>query len=57
MTAPDCDHRVDGMTQYDLAYLQALYGISADKSLIFQQGDLTGRMEAALKRKPAPAAR
>jgi len=57
MTAPDCDHRVDGMTQYDLAYLQALYGISADKSLIFQQGDITGRMEAALKRKPAPAAR
>jgi len=57
MTAPDCDHRVDGMTQYDLAYLQALYGMSADKSLIFQQGDLTGRMEAALKRKPAPAAR
>jgi len=55
MTAPDCDHRVDGMTQYDLAYLQALYGISADKSLIFQRGDLTDRMEAALKRKPAPA--
>jgi hypothetical protein len=53
MTAPDCDHRVDGMTQYDLAYLQALYGISADKSLIFQRGDLTDRMEAALKRKPA----
>ena len=55
MTAPDCGHRVDGMTQYDLAYLQALYGISADKSLVFQQGDITDRMEAALRRKP-PAA-
>ena len=52
ITAPDCDHRVDGMTQYDLAYLEALYGISADKSLVFQQGDLTDRMEAALRRKP-----
>jgi hypothetical protein len=55
MTAPDCDHRVDGMTQYDLAYLQALYGTGADKSLVFQQGDIADRMEAALRRIP-PAA-
>jgi hypothetical protein len=53
MLAPDCVQRTDGITATDLAYLQGLYQMAADKSLVFQQNDITDRMEETLRRKPS----
>ena len=44
MLAPDCDQKVDGITKTDLAYLRGLYRMGSDKSLIFEQNDITDEM-------------
>ena len=46
--APDCDVKVGGITAVDLAYLNGLYRMAADKGLLFQQNDITDRMKVAL---------
>jgi beta-lactamase regulating signal transducer with metallopeptidase domain len=47
--APGCDRSAQSLTMFDLAYLQALYHMSADRSLMLQRseiGDLmTDRLE------------
>ena len=47
--APACDHSAESLTMFDLAYLQALYHIANDRSLMAQRseiGDLmTDRLE------------
>jgi beta-lactamase regulating signal transducer with metallopeptidase domain len=47
--APGCDHTADALTMFDLAYLQSLYHMSADRNLMMQRseiGDLmTDRLE------------
>jgi hypothetical protein len=55
LMAPDCDQRVGGITAADLAYLSGLYKMGADKSLIFQQGDIVDRMKERLE-PPGPVA-
>jgi hypothetical protein len=35
---------VDGITKTDLAYLRGLYRMGSDKSLIFEQNDITDQM-------------
>ncbi len=44
----DCDQKVEGMTNIDVAYLRALYRMGSDKSLIWQQNDIADQMTAAL---------
>jgi len=56
MLAPDCDHRVEGMTAVDLAYLTGLYKTGADKSLVFQQSDIVDGMTEAMERQGRVAA-
>jgi len=46
--AGDCNHSVDGITQFDLAYLQGLYKASAGKGLVFQQNDIADAMTDTL---------
>ena len=47
--APACDHTADSLTTFDLAYLQSLYQMTADRNLMMQRseiGDLmTDRLE------------
>lgn len=47
--APACDHTAEALTMFDLAYLQSLYRMSADRNLMAQRseiGDLmTDRLE------------
>jgi hypothetical protein len=47
--APDCGHAVDGLTKYDLAYLQAVYHMTTGRNMVAQRseiGDLmTDRLE------------
>ena len=57
MMAPDCDHRVEGMTAVDLAYLTGLYKMGADKSLVFQQSDIVDGMAETIGRQGLVAAR
>jgi hypothetical protein len=45
LMAPGCDQKIDGITATDLAYLQGLYKMDADKSLLFQQNDIADVME------------
>jgi hypothetical protein len=42
--AADCEHAADGMTQFDLAYLQGLYKMSAGRSLMLQRNDIADAM-------------
>lgn len=56
MLAPDCDQKADGITATDLAYLRGLYQMAADKSLVFQQNDITDRMQEVLMKAPVGAA-
>ena len=46
---PRCEHVADSLTMFDLAYLQSLYHMTADRSLMMQRseiGDLmTDRLE------------
>ena len=55
MMAADCDQKVDGITATDLAYLRGLYKMGSDKSLLFQQNDITDHMTAALDQGAAAA--
>ena len=47
--APACEHTADSLTMFDLAYLQSLYQMTADRNLMMQRseiGDLmTDRLE------------
>ena len=38
--APDCGHAVDGLTKYDLAYLQALYHMTTGRNMVLQRGEI-----------------
>jgi hypothetical protein len=42
--AADCDHAGDGLTQFDLGYLQGLYRMSAGRFLMFQRNDIASVM-------------
>jgi hypothetical protein len=46
--AADCDHAGDGLTQFDLAYLQGLYKMSAGRGLMFQRNDIANAMTDTL---------
>jgi len=49
LMATGCDQKLDGMTATDLAYLQALYKMDADKSLLQQQGEIADLMQSSLR--------
>jgi hypothetical protein len=42
--APDCDHAVNGFTKYDLAYLQALYHMTAGRNGVLQRSEIADLM-------------
>ncbi len=42
--AADCDHAQDGLTQFDLAYLQGLYNMRVGRRLVFQENDIASTM-------------
>lgn len=46
--ATDCDHGAEGVTAFDLAYLQGLYRMSASRGLIFQRNDIAAMMADAV---------
>ena len=48
MLAADCDHAVEGLTPFDLAYLQGLYRMAAGRKAIFQRNDIADTMMDAL---------
>jgi hypothetical protein len=48
MLATDCDHAVDGLTQFDLAYLQGVYKMGAGRKAVFQRNDIADAMVEAL---------
>jgi hypothetical protein len=48
MLAADCDHATEGMTQFDLGYLQGLYKMSAGRSLMLQRNDIADTMTDTL---------
>lgn len=50
MLAADCDHAVDGLTQFDLAYLQGLYRMGASRKALFQRNDIADAMVETLGR-------
>ena len=48
MLAPDCRNAADGLTQFDLAYLQSLYRVSADRSMMLQRNEIADTMTELL---------
>jgi hypothetical protein len=38
--APNCDRAVDGLTKYDLAYLEALYHMTTGRTMVLQRGEI-----------------
>jgi len=42
--APDCGHGVDGLTKYDLAYLEALYHMTAGRNGVLQRSEIADLM-------------
>jgi len=46
--ASDCEHSEDGLTPFDMAYLQGLYRMNADRGLMFQRNDIASVMADAL---------
>jgi hypothetical protein len=44
LLAANCDHAVDGLTEFDLAYLHGLYRMRADRGLMFQRNDIADLM-------------
>jgi hypothetical protein len=46
--AVDCDRAEDGLTQFDLAYLQGLYKMIARRGLMFQRNDIAAVMAETL---------
>ena len=53
--AADCERKADGLTEIDAAYLRGLYGMDANKSLLFQKSDIADKMAIALANSPAHA--
>ena len=49
LLAADCSHAVEGLTQFDLAYLQGVYKMGAGKSLALQRNDIADAMTDTLK--------
>jgi hypothetical protein len=49
LMATGCDQKIDGMTATDLAFLQGLYKMDADKSLTSQQDEIGDLMQNALR--------
>jgi hypothetical protein len=48
--APDCGHAVmDGLTKYDLAYLQALYHMTTGRNMVLQRGEIGDLMTDRLR--------
>jgi hypothetical protein len=43
-----CDHAADGLTQFDLAYLQGLYKMSAGRSHVLQRNEIADAMAETL---------
>ena len=52
MLAAGCDHAQDGLSAFDLAYLQGLYGMSASRGLLFQRNDIAAIMTDKLIDQP-----
>jgi len=48
MLATDCDHTEEGLTPFDMAYLQGLYKMIASRGLMFQRNDIASIMADAL---------
>jgi hypothetical protein len=48
MLAANCDHAVEGLTQFDLAYLQGLYRMGSGRKAIFQRNDIADAMVETL---------
>ncbi len=48
LLAADCDHTVDGLTEFDIAYLQGLYKMSAGRYLLYQRNDIASSMADTL---------
>jgi hypothetical protein len=48
LLAADCSHAVEGLTQFDLAYLQGLYKMSAGRSVAMQRNDIADAMADTL---------
>jgi hypothetical protein len=46
--APNCGHAADGITQFDLAYLQGLYKMRAGRSLMLQRNAIADAMTDTL---------
>ena len=44
MLVPNCRNAADGLTQFDLAYLQGLYRMSVDRSMLLQRNDIADVM-------------
>ena len=44
----DCDKPADGLTPFDLAYLQGLYKMTAERRVLFQRNDIASVMADAL---------
>jgi len=55
--AVGCDHAEDGLTAFDLAYLQGLYRMSAGRGLMFQRNDIATVMADKLIDQQVAAAR
>ena len=49
LLAADCSHAVEGLTQFDLAYLRGVYKMGAGKSLAMQRNDIADAMTDTLK--------
>jgi len=50
MLAANCDHAVEGLTPFDMAYLQGLYRMGAGRKAVFQRNDIADAMVDALVR-------
>jgi hypothetical protein len=46
--AENCDHAAEGLTQFDLAYLQGLYKMQASRSMVLQRNEIGDEMANAL---------
>lgn len=49
--APNCDQKVEGLTEFDFAYLKGLYQMSAERKLLFEQNDIGDAMEETLAKR------
>ena len=45
--AANCDHPADGLTQFDFAYLQGLYRMTADRIMVLQRNEIGDDMADA----------